>query len=381
VECEVLFRALDTPDDVARVLSLDVTFVIIDEFVQLPKAVVDALAARCGRYPSDKDGKATNWGMWGASNPGNEDQWWYDALNQSELFSLNPEDMAVRRNEKLLMGEVPSTWTYFRQPSGFAINAENLDKLPGGRAYYTSLAKDHSESWVKQFIEVEWGYSLVGTPVIATFKPKLHLSETRLKWNPRMQLVGGFDPGMNSAMILGQQDHHGRLNVLHELVQRDMGAERFISNRLRPLLRAEYPDADFIIAPDPAAAQRTQTDEKTVVDVLRRHFKVRITTGNNRLPGRIEAIEHFTCRLTEDGPALRIDPVTCRGLIRSLRGGWQYGISPRGVTNAEPIKNDHSHPGDAFGYLCQHFHLSHSRELRERNMPPARVYHNPYVLR
>jgi hypothetical protein len=36
VECEVLFRALDTPDDVARVLSLDTTFVLIDEFVQLP---------------------------------------------------------------------------------------------------------------------------------------------------------------------------------------------------------------------------------------------------------------------------------------------------------------------------------------------------------
>ena len=69
VECEVLFRPLDTPDDVARVLSLEVTFAILDEFVQIPQAIVDALSARCGRYPSTIAGGATNWGMWGASNP------------------------------------------------------------------------------------------------------------------------------------------------------------------------------------------------------------------------------------------------------------------------------------------------------------------------
>jgi hypothetical protein len=50
VECEVLFRPLDTPDDVARVLSLEVTFAVLDEFVQIPQPIVDALSARCGRY-------------------------------------------------------------------------------------------------------------------------------------------------------------------------------------------------------------------------------------------------------------------------------------------------------------------------------------------
>ena len=33
VECEVLFRGLDTADDVARVLSLETPFVILDELV------------------------------------------------------------------------------------------------------------------------------------------------------------------------------------------------------------------------------------------------------------------------------------------------------------------------------------------------------------
>lgn len=380
IECEVLFRALDTPDDVARVLSLDVTFVILDEFVQIPKEVVDALAARAGRYPPDKDGGATNWGMWGASNPGNEDDWWYEALNNAELYTADAQEKLQRRNEQILMGIEPSTWTYFRQPSGFSPTAENLDKLPGGAAYYTSLAKDHSPAWVKQFIEVEWGYSLAGTPVIATFNPKLHVADTRLTPNKNLPLIGGFDPGMNSAMILGQQNNHGRLMVLDELVQRDMGAERFVSNRLRPLLRSKYPDYDFTISPDPAAAQRTPTNEKTVMDVLKRHFKVRLATTNNRLPGRIEAIEHYTCRLTEDGPALQVDP-TLKHLIRSLRGGWQYAKSNRNIISIEPVKNDHSHPGDAFGYLCQHFYRDHTRDVRSRDFVPPRVASNQYHIR
>jgi hypothetical protein len=69
VECDVLFRPLDTADDVARVLSLEVTFALIDEFVQIPRAIIDALSARLGRYPAKKDGGATNFGMFGSSNP------------------------------------------------------------------------------------------------------------------------------------------------------------------------------------------------------------------------------------------------------------------------------------------------------------------------
>src|SRR5690242_17510696 len=41
VECEVMFRPLDTPQDIARVLSLEVTFAIIDEFVEIPQAIID----------------------------------------------------------------------------------------------------------------------------------------------------------------------------------------------------------------------------------------------------------------------------------------------------------------------------------------------------
>lgn len=384
VECEVLFRALDTPDDVARVLSLETTFVILDEFVQIPREVVDALAARCGRYPSQKDGGATNWGMWGSSNPGNEDDWWYEALQKAERFVLDEtaEEKQARINERVLAGGKGETnWTYFEQPSGFSPEAENLENLPGGREYYTSLAVDKADHWVKQFIEVEWGYSLSGTPVIATFNYDLHVSKTPLTPNPHLPLVGGFDPGMNSAMIFGQLDLHGRLCVHDELVQRDMGATRFITNRVQPLLRIRYRNYDFTVSPDPASSQRTQTDERTVLQVISKHFKVKIADSNNRLPGRIEAIEHFTTRLTDAGPALLIDP-RCKTLIRALRSGWRYNKTQKGDTAPEPAKNDYSHPGDAFSYLCKYFYKGIAGEERRKLMGNMqRRVGNPYVMR
>jgi hypothetical protein len=350
VECEVLFRALDRPEDVSRVLSLEISFAIIDEFVEIPKAIIDALAGRCGRYPAAKDGGCTNRGIWGASNPSTEDNWWFDYLhNQGEPECLPKE-----------------TGRYFQQPSGFAPEAENLENLVDG--YYTDQAEGKSEAWIHQFLHANWGFSIAGKPVVPTFKSDLHLSKNRIEFNPHLPLIGGFDPGVrNSAMIFGQEDIDGRLMVLGEIIAQGYGADRFDSELMKPYLRRNFPELnvdDFIIAPDPAAGNRTAGDEKTVVDVLKRRYKVSIEQ-NNRLPLRLDAIEHFTTRLVLGKPAIVIDEKMCPVLSRALKGGWRYALDKNEqVKNNEPEKNAYSHPGDAFGYLCRYYHRQSLRNER-----------------
>ena len=364
VECEVLFRPLDTPDDVARVLSLEVTFAILDEFVQIPMEIVDALSARLGRYPSMKDGGATNWGMWGSSNPATEDNPWYDYIHNEKVVTkltgekgrlIDPEVEEMRR--RTLDLPLDTNARYFLQPSGLSEEAENLENLPGGREYYTNQAKGKSQAWIKQFIEAEWGYSAAGKPVIPTFNAALHVSPSPLKFDPMQPIVIGFDPGIGgSAFVFGQEDLHGRLRVYGELVQSGMGAERLISERLKPYLRRRFPNARVLIAPDPAAANRGQSDEKSVVDVLRKHFDIKYDT-NNRLPPRLAAIEHYTTRLTDVGPALLIDGRECPTLVRALKGGWRFVLDTKRdvIKGSEPEKNAYSHPGDALGYLARHY--------------------------
>lgn len=356
VECEVMFRPLDTPDDVARVLSLEVTFAIIDEFVEIPQAIVDALSARCGRYPSVVMGGATNWGMWGSSNPSTEDNWWFDHLHSGKGVVQPGEDMSLRYRPP---GDARNA-RYFLQPSGYSAFAENVDNLPGKAGYYTNQAKNKSEAWIKQFIEAEWGFSIAGKPVVQAFNAQVHVSRTALRFDPNLMLVGGFDPGLaGGAMVLGQEDLEGRLHVLGEIITSGVGASRFINERLRPYLARRMPELRpgmFVLAPDPAANNRSANDESTIVATLRRHFPVSIES-NNRLPLRLDAIDYFCTRMVYGLPSLVIDEQACPMLIRALKGGWRYALDKKeNIRGIGPEKNSYSHPGDAFGYLCRYFH-------------------------
>jgi hypothetical protein len=369
VECEVLFRPLDTPDDVARVLSLELTFAIIDEFVQIPRAIIDALSARVGRFPSQKDGGATNYGLWGSSNSSTEDNWWFEYLHNPQIcvqpadYALATEALAAKYQGE---GQAVPNATYFVQPSGFSPEAENLANLPGGRGYYTNQAQGKKPAWVKQFIESEWGFSAVGQPVVATFNADLHVVRSRLLFDPQRPLIIGLDPGITgTALIFGQDDLHDRVRVLGELILTGVGAQRMVTDYLKPYLAQHFPGAQVIIAPDPAASNRAQTDEKSVVDVLRKHFAVKVET-NNRLGIRLDAIERYTTRLTDVGPALLVEAARCPVLIRALKGGWRYIYDPKkdDIRGVEPEKNAYSHPGDAFGYLLRYFSRQNERALR-----------------
>lgn len=383
VECEVLFRPLDTPQDVARVLSLEVTFAIIDEFVEIPRAIVDALSARCGRYPSAIMGGCTNWGMWGSSNPSTEDNWWHDYLHDDKICVQPGEAPTVERNVR-----------YFLQPPGLLDSglgnpdAENVDNLPGKMDYYVSQAVGKSEAWVNQFLRARWGFSIAGKPVVQTFRSELHL-KPGLLFNEHLLLIGGFDPGLGgAAMIIGQEDIDGRLLCFGEVVTQGVGTSRFISEKLNPYLKRNFPLLDpenFIIAPDPAAANRGQNDEKSAVEILKKHYRVSVES-NNRLPLRLDAIDHYATRLIDGKPALLIDPDKCPILVRALKGGWRYKLDKNElVTGKEPEKNTFSHPGDGFGYLCRYFHRQASRNERYVNVKSqvprtgmrfgARAYH------
>jgi len=54
VHLEVLFRALDRPDQVSNLLSLEVTGAWFNEVREIPRTIIDAMDSRIGRYPSKK---------------------------------------------------------------------------------------------------------------------------------------------------------------------------------------------------------------------------------------------------------------------------------------------------------------------------------------
>jgi hypothetical protein len=72
-EFEIVLMALDRPDDVKRLLSLELTGAWVNEAREVPWGVIEVLQGRVGRYPSKKDGGATWWGVWLDTNPPDAD--------------------------------------------------------------------------------------------------------------------------------------------------------------------------------------------------------------------------------------------------------------------------------------------------------------------
>ena len=76
LELEVLFLALDRPEDVKKLLSLELTGIWINEAREVPKSIIDACTMRVGRFPSMRDGGPSWSGVIADTNAPEEDHWW-----------------------------------------------------------------------------------------------------------------------------------------------------------------------------------------------------------------------------------------------------------------------------------------------------------------
>ena len=79
MDIKVLFVALDGPQDISKLLSMELklTGAWVNEAREVPKPVIDGLTGRRGRYPSMAMG-GTGWsGIIADTNPPDSDHWWY----------------------------------------------------------------------------------------------------------------------------------------------------------------------------------------------------------------------------------------------------------------------------------------------------------------
>ena len=143
---------LEDPEDQRRLLSMQLTGSWLSEAIEISPDLVDAIAGRCGRFPSAAQGGASWFGLIGDTNAPTEGSDWH----------------------KLFEDDKPADWQVFRQPGGLDEGAENLDylmqtpdtlKLPRGdparlaqgRTYYERLARGKNAAWIKRYVHAEYG--------------------------------------------------------------------------------------------------------------------------------------------------------------------------------------------------------------------------------
>lgn len=326
---EFLFRALDRPNDIKKLLSLEITGMWINEVREIPKQVLDMGIGRCGRYPSKREGGPSWFGVIMDTNPPDSDHWYY----------------------KLFEEELPENHAIFHQPSGVSEEAENIDNLP--LDYYINMQAGKDQEWINVYVHGQYGFIADGKPVWPEYNDDIHHTEEDLPLAGNGTIYVGIDFGLTPAAVIGQQTASGQFQVIDELVTEDMGAVNF-GKLLHEKLSRDYCGCQLEIYADPAGEQRSQTDEVTPFQILWNQGIEAWPTYTNDFTIRREVVADYMGRLDfSSKPAFIVGP-KAKMLRKALAGGYKYKrmqVSGEAKFQDKPDKGRYSHVADALQYL------------------------------
>jgi hypothetical protein len=354
IDCEVIFLALDQPKDVRKLLSLELTGAWVNEARELPKAVIDGLTHRVGRYPTKKDGGATWHGIWMDTNPMDDDHWWHNMAEKERPQGWRfwkqpggvlevPGDMLPEEPEKNGYMYIGGKW--------WRVNpqAENINNLPDG--YYQQMLPGKTLDWIRCYAAGLYTYVQEGRPVWPEYDDASMSGDTEVVAEVPIQI--GLDFGLTPAATIGQRLPNGQWLVHHEIVTSDMGLERF-GQQLLTEINMRYPTHQILVWGDPAGQARDAIYETTAFEYLRTLGLKAQPTASNDFKVRREAAAAPMQRLVMGKPGLIVNRA-CKGIRKALAGGYHFkrvaiGAGQERFRDA-PNKNEHSHIGDSFGYL------------------------------
>lgn len=335
IDMEVLFLALDNPDDVSKLLSLELTGAFINEARQIDQEVVDMLTGRVMRYPSQADGGQTWTGIIMDTNPCDDEHWWYGMAEK---------------------GNIPRGWEFFRQPSAMSPGAENRQNLHP--QYYEILSAGKTEDWIKVYVHGEYGYIQEGASVYPNYRDSVYANFGKLDPIPGLPLLIGMDFGLTPAAIIGQRTVSGQWRILDEVCAMDCGTIRF-GEILTRFVEKKYRDYEVHGWGDPSSTFRSVNtpNERTAMEILKAntpsHWEWKPAPGKNDFGVRREAVLNCLNRMIDGEPGLLIS-ANCTMIRAGFSGKYHFRktkTSSDTIIGDKPIKNKHSHPHDALQYL------------------------------
>ena len=374
VYAEILFRPLDSPEDVQRVLSLELTGAWINEAREIPLEILMALMGRLQRYPRREEVPEYWSGIIADTNPPEVDSTWYKIIEHMPQIDTEPDSVI----------ECSS----YVQPSGLSPEAENLGYLADG--YYEKLAKGKTEEWVNVYIKGLYAKSQSGKPVYTRqFKYDRHISKVPLKIDPSIPVIIGHDFGRTPAAAFIQQQYDGRIFILREAVSFGIGLKTFNTQSTKPLLNNVFKGVPGVFVGDPAGVRQNDTDDNTCFKELKSTFPreagyhVKAAVTNDPIV-RINALGELLSQFPDGDPLVVIDP-SCKWIIEGLRSKYRYA-KKTGADNYhdKPDKNNWSHVIEALQYAMLFLSTKYSAadymittlmpEVPQRRYKPADTY-------
>lgn len=383
VEAEFLFLALDRPEDVGKLKSLEVTGAWLNEGSEMSKAVFDMVTQRVGRFPPQREGGATWSGVIVDYNPPDSDNWIYKLAEEPDYEQIEKLEDMLRKHGAL--GQTQKLMEFFHQPGGLKFvggeylpnpKAENIPNLPGGYGYYIRQMVGKSKEWIKVFVLGEYGTVISGRPVYPEYSDDIHCAKEPFRPMKRTPLLIGFDYGLTPAAAICQLTPRGQLLVLDELTSEGMGIRQFARDVLKPHIANHYADwkNNLQCVGDPAGLRKSDTDERTCFMELADEGFICMPALTNDILARTEAVKKFLTRMTDGKPALYVSP-NAKKIRQGFLGKYCYErvqVTGKEIYRDKPVKNDYSHPHDALQYVCMYVHHVELSSWKEQ-MPKPKV--------
>ncbi len=351
VRVEFLFRALDKPGDMRKLLSLEITYAYLNELRELPKEALENVTSRLGRYPAPANGPgATKAQAIADTNAFDNETWIY----------------------KQFIEKRPERWGLYIQPPALlednSVNpeAENLKHLP--YEYYRGQVDGKTQDYIDVMYKVKFIPLQTGKPVYPEYNDQLHCIDEKLLQPPTksLPLICGGDNGRWSGFVIGQMDPLGRLVVFDEMVSDDVSLTDF-SKVLEAHMKLHYEGFKFESWLDPWAANtRGQVTDDTMFKVYN-NADLHPRTSHTGSPfTMVEAVKTKFGQLLVGQPAILISS-KCKSLRKGLNGGYEYKrINVSGDKYKDkPDKGMYSHICNAFEFLVDG--TGASRELKSSN--------------
>lgn len=349
VNFEILFLALDRPDDIKKLLSLELTGAWVNEAREISWAVIEALQGRVGRFPSARQGGCTFSGIWMDTNPPDTDSRWFNFFEQKAW----QKDFDHLKREGILPAYMkPNDYVeMFKQPSGLSDAAENLANLPGGKMYYARLIAGKAPEWVKIYVHGEYGFLVEGKLIYPAYVDSAHCKAVEPMAG--LPVLRSWDFGLTPACVFHQELPDGRWLVFDEMTSDNMSVDKFSDDVIEHCNKAFRGQVEFDDVGDPAGENRAETDARSAFDIL--HAKgIEIRAAKSQVPELRQGAVDKALRSVGSGfePMFILHP-RCKVLRKGFMGGYhrrrlRTSGAERYSDKAE--KNDYSHPHDALQY-------------------------------
>lgn len=340
VQAEVLFVALDRPDDVRKLRGFQLTGAWMNEMKEQPKAIFDMLTTRVDRYPAP--GSSSWVGVFGDTNAWDNDHWLENLRELQRMGALEGYEFFIQPGGVIKRGD---KWVVNPE-------AENLAVLKPD--YYERIIPGKKEDWIRVNLANQIGLSFDGKPVHPDYSDSTHTATEILQPVPGLINVG-IDFGLTPAAVFWQRQSTGVWFGLEEIVVND-GDAKVLADEIKvkcaELINRCPGGLTFVYRGDPSGDSRVQTDSNTPFQILRANGISAIPCSTNDAELRRGALDRPLTRLINGKPGLQLSP-SMKNLRKALAGGYHYArvqIAGDERYRDVPVKDMHSHIAEAAEY-------------------------------